>query len=87
MRALPVGQGKWRACTCTCTRTGHIYNLLPSPPLPLRAQYTTGRPLIHDMEYLPGNASCGPSVALAHGLRIDHYALKSREDYENKMKR
>ena len=43
-------------------------------------KFVTGHSLIHDMEYKPGNISCRSKK-----LRIDHYAIKSREDYENKM--
>ena len=45
-------------------------------------KYVTGNTLIHDMEYKPGNFSCRSKL-----MRIDHYAIKSREDFQNKIKR
>ena len=47
-----------------------------------QTRYLTGKSFIHDMEYIPGKASC-----LSAEVRIDHYSIKSLEDYKLKMKR
>jgi hypothetical protein len=47
-----------------------------------QTKYMTGKTCIHDVQYTQGQSPCRSSE-----LRLDHYAIKSWEDFQIKMKR